>query len=214
MSIEDKQIELSELRRRAAELEAELNATSAATPDWPPKEFYTAYYAMTGGVLGIFGAIVSLVVNVIGAPLAGKSPLELIKVYLTFPIGERALSLSSENEGLILAMGCCLYIGTGMLIGVPIYLFMARVCGKNSTLVKRILVGCSASLVVWAIAFYGVLSWLQPALFGGNWITDPAVMPPWVAAGTHLIFGMTLAVLYPWGQFTAYRRSVSPTSGS
>jgi hypothetical protein len=58
---------------------------------------------------------------------------------------------------------------------------------------------------LWAIAFYGVLAWFQPMLLGGNWITDPAILPPWVAAGTHIVFGLTMALLYPLGQFTPYR---------
>jgi hypothetical protein len=201
-----KQQELAALRLRVEQLEAELSSAPSAEPDaaWPPKDFYTAYYAMVGGILGILGAAVSLAVNVVFAPLAGKSPLEIIKVYLTFPMGEKALSLGAQNDPLFIVFGICLYIATGMLIGVPIYLLMALFCGKNATLGARLLWGSILSLAVWAINFYGILSWLQPMLFGGNWVTDPAVLPPWVAAGTHLLFGWTLAVLYPWGQFTPY----------
>ncbi len=212
MNIESKQRELADLKRRAQELEAELRTVGAAPPAlWPPPDFYASYYAMVGAILGILGALVSLLANVVLAPLAGKSPLELIKVYLTFPLGERALSLTTENGALALVLGSCLYIATGMVIGVPIYLMMSLVCGKQATLVSRLLWGSIFSLLVWVIAFYGILSWLQPLLFGGNWVTDPAIMPPWVAAGTHLLFGWTLAVLYPWGQFTAYQTpSYSP----
>ncbi|QDT32893.1 hypothetical protein [Thalassoglobus polymorphus] len=210
MSIEQKQNKLAELKEQVRQLEAEVphdNEVNHST--WPPEQFYGAYYAMTGGILGIFGALVSLMVNVIAAPIAGKSPLELIKVYLTFPVGARALELSAESNGLVLAMGCCLYIATGMLIGIPIYFFLVRFCGKDGSLGKRLAVASVLSLAIWAINFYGILSWLQPLLFKGNsWITDPSVMPPWVAAGTHLVFGWTLALLYPWGQFTPYR----PTS--
>ena len=42
--------------------------------------------------------MVSLLFNVIGAPLAGKSPLELIRVYLTFPLGEKALELDRQGQ--------------------------------------------------------------------------------------------------------------------
>ncbi|MEW4486441.1 hypothetical protein AB1L42_00085 [Thalassoglobus sp. JC818] len=205
MSNEDKQRELVELKERVRQLEAEVSPSKEVTEStWPPQNFYGAYYAMTGGILGIIGALVSLVVNVIAAPIAGKSPLEMIKVYLTFPVGARALELSPESNGLVLAMGCCLYIATGMLIGIPVYFLLARICGNNAPLVKRLAVSSFISLAIWAVNFYGVLSWLQPLLFGGNWITDPSVMPAWVAAGTHLVFGWTLALLYPWGQFTPY----------
>jgi hypothetical protein len=157
-------------------------------------------------MLGAVGATVSLLVNIIGAPIAGKRPLELIQVFLTFPLGERALSLDMEsNGGLIIAMGCCLYLFTGMLLGVPVYVIMARVCGKEAPLAKRLMVGGAVGLALWVIAFYGILSWLQPLLFQGRWITDPAVLPPWVAAVTHAIFGMTLGIIYSWGQFTPYR---------
>jgi hypothetical protein len=49
------------------------------------------------------------------------------------------------------------------------------------------------ALAVWAINFYGVMSWLQPLLFGDRWITD--LIPWWVAAVTHLAFGWTVALL-------------------
>lgn len=215
MSTEDRQRELAELKQRVQQLETIVASENAATDStWPPQDFYGAYYAMTGGIMGIMGAIVSLMVNVIAAPIAGKSPLELIKVYLTFPVGERALQLSAENNGLVLALGCCLYIATGMLIGIPIYFLLARFCGKNASLVKRLLVGGALALAIWAINFYGILSWLQPMLLDGDWITNPEVMPPWVAAGTHLIFGWTLAVLYPWGQFTPYQPPTQDAASS
>lgn len=209
MNSENKKQELAELKARIQELEKEVpGEIVGGNSAWPPQEFYGAYYAMTGGIFGIFGAMVSLLVNVVAAPIAGKSSLELIKVYLTFPVGKRALELSAESNGLILAMGCCLYIATGMLIGIPIYYFLMKICGRDAPLLKRIVVASVLSLAVWVINFYGILSWLQPLLFdGNNWITDPTVMPAWVAAGTHLVFGWTLAVLSPWGQFTPYRPS-------
>ena len=55
--------------------------------------------------------------------------------------------------------------------------------------------------------YYGVLAWLQPAVVDmkpENWIIRR--VPPWVALFTHLVFGWTIALLYPLGDFTAYRR--------
>ncbi len=196
---------IEELREELAVLENEV-ARGAAGASWPPQGFYGSYYATTGFLLGGIGALTSLLANVVAAPLAGKSPLELIKVYLTFPLGERALQLSSADGGLILALGVTLYLGTGMALGVPIYWTMVRICGRNPPLGKRLAVASVLSLTVYAVNFYVILSWLQPALIGGRWITDPAILPPWVAAGTHLIFGWMLAVLYPWGLFTPYRQ--------
>ena len=101
-------------------------------PGWRATGYYSAYYATAGFLLGSLGAIVSLLCNVIAAPLAGKSPLELIRVYLTFPFGENALRLTQGqnvyaiNDRVIVAFGCCLYIATGMLLGIPVYMALAR----------------------------------------------------------------------------------------
>ncbi len=81
--------------------------------------------------------------NVIGAPIAGKTPLELIRVYLTFPLGEKALELSNSGQGgyavgdgVILAIGCCLYLATGMLLGIPIYLALTRFAARGGLIVR------------------------------------------------------------------------------
>jgi len=207
--------ELAELHERVQRLESEL-ATEETLGQWPPKGFYLEYYATTGFLLGIFGAMASLLANVIGAPIAGKSPLELIRVYLTFPLGARALELASQQtdvyvigDGVMLAIGCCLYLATGMLLGVPFFIVLARLTIGKST-VYRLLVATVLSLVLWLINFYGILAWLQPVLIGGNWITDPAILPIWVAAVTHLIFGWTLALAYPLGRFQPYQQ---PSTG-
>jgi len=212
VSADDKQHELDELRERVRKLEVELQAVRVAETAWPPKGFYGAYYATAGAMLGMLAAAASLAVNVVGAPLAGRSPLELIKVYLTFPLGARALTLSTEGSGvLILTLGCCLYLATGMVLGVPLYFLLVRFSGgKSSPLMTRMIVASILSLVIWAIGFYGILSWLQPLLFRGNWIVDPAILPPWVAIGTHLVFGWTMALLYPLGLFTAYETPHAP----
>ena len=200
---DDKRDELAALKARVQQLEAEVAAEPP--PNWPPKTLYNAYYMSTGAVLGGIAAAVSLLVNVIGAPLAGQSSLELIRVYLTFPLGERALEMTAGTGALQVAMGCCLYLFTGMVLGVPVYWLLVRFCGESAPLGKRLVVASVVAIAIWLIGFYGVLSWLQPALFGGDWITDPQVLPPWVAAGTHLVFGWVIALLHPWGQFTPYR---------
>jgi hypothetical protein len=68
---------------------------------------------------------------------------------------------------------------------------------------KRIALVSLLSLAVWLVNFYLLLSWLQPLLFGGNWIVR--LVPWWVAALTHLVFGWTMVLVYPWGQFIPYR---------
>ena len=89
--------------------------------EWPPRHYYTAYHVLAGFVLGIFGACTSLLFNVVGSVLVGQHPLQLIRVYLTFPLGESALQTDS---GLAVATGCCLYLGTGMLLGIPFHIVL------------------------------------------------------------------------------------------
>jgi hypothetical protein len=206
---ERKQQELLELRERVQRLEAEVEAERTAGR-WPPHSFYAEYYATTGFLLGMFGAAASLLANVIGAPIAGKSPLELVRVYLTFPLGEKALQLASQQtdvyvigDGVMLAIGCCLYLATGMLLGVPFFVALVWLT-EGRSLAFRLMMATVLSLALWVIDFYGILAWLQPVLIGGNWITNPAVLPMWVAAMTHLVFGWTLALAYPLGRFQPY----------
>jgi hypothetical protein len=192
--------ELAVLRRRVEQLERELQLSPE---HWQATEYYAAYYATTGFVLGGIAALVSLLLNIIGATLFDKNPLRLIQVYLTFPLGEKALA-EDFNSGIALAIGCCLYIATGMLLGIPLQMAMARFVPSEG-LGRRLLLATLLGLLLWIINFYGILAWLQPLLFGGNWIVDPNLLPPWVAALTHLVFAWTMALIYPWGVYVPYR---------
>lgn len=197
MDIPAKQRELEQLQARVAEIEEQL-AEEAAAPR-QPAGYYTAYYATTGFLLGMFGAAASLLFNIVGSLAVGQHPLKLIQVYLTFPLGEHALNLDS---GLALAIGCCLYLATGMLYGMVFQVVLTRFASE-ATFVHRFLIVTALSLVVWLVNFYGILSWLQPMLFGGSWIVDR--IPIWVAALTHLVFGWTMLAVYPLGLYTPYR---------
>lgn len=203
-TLEAKRAELAELASRQRALEAELRAAEAAQRfEAPP--FYAAYYATTGFMLGLLGAMASLLANVIGASAMKLHPLQIIRVYLTFPLGDKALS-PEMNTGLALAIGCCLYLGTGMLLGVPVFLALARFAPRR-TLVGRLLVGTIAALAIWVVNYYVVLSWLQPTLIEmseENLIVNK--VPWWVGCLTHLVFGWTLALVFPWGEFRPYRR--------
>jgi hypothetical protein len=198
-----KEEELEKLRSRVQELEDQL-LNEAMVPQAEITRDYSAYHATAGFSLGILGAMTSLVFNVIGSLVFGKNPLELIRVYLTFPLGERALQLATANslnvyavgDGLIVALGCCLYLATGMILGVPVSLALSKFAARGSW-IARLAVGGIASLAIWAINFYAILSWLQPLLFGGRWIVDNSLLPWWVAGATHLVFGATIGVLYP-----------------
>jgi hypothetical protein len=196
MDREALQRELEQIRARARTLEAEL-AHAPQGREWPPRHFYTAYEVLAGFVLGAAGAVTSLLFNVIGSLLVHQHPLKLIQVYLTFPLGDQALEMDS---GLALAVGCCLYLMTGMFLGIPFQLVLSRYYAK-APMPTRLAVVSVMALALWLFNFYAVLSWLQPALIGGNWIVQQ--IPMWVAALTHLVFGWTMLAVQPLGRFVA-----------
>jgi hypothetical protein len=205
--LESKQHELAELRSRIADLEREL-ASAEPRGDWT-SSYYLTYYATTGFFLGMVGALTSLVFNIAGATLAGKDPLQLIKVYLTFGLGEKALD-PGFDDGLALTIGICLYIATGMLLGIPFQVVLSRYAAQ-ATLGARLLYASGLALLIWFVNFYLLLSWIQPLLFGGHWITDQQQLPWWVAVTTHLVFGWTMAIIYPLGTFQPYRLQTEPS---
>ena len=198
--------ELTELRSRVATLEDDL-ASGPALSRWEVKGYYAAYYATTGFMLGIFGAAVSLLCNVVGSVLVGQNPLKLIQVYLTFPLGDRVLEDRFLNEsGMLLAVGCCLYIGTGMLLGTLFQMTLGWFAHEKEVagLVKRLIISTLLAIGVWLVIFYGILSWLQPAVIGGQKnIVD--LVPWYVGLLTHLVYGWTMAVVYPLGEYVPYR---------
>jgi hypothetical protein len=195
-----KRARLAELESEAARLSAEVDAEAfaQAAGDWARRGYYLTYYATAGFFLGMVAALVSLMFNIIGASLAGKDPLQLIRVYLTFGLGGRSLDPAFDS-GMALAMGCVLYIATGMLLGIVFHVVLTRYAAHGGL-----------ATAIWFVNFYLLLSWIQPLLFGGNWITstDPVWLPWWVALATHLVFGWTMALIYPWGLFQRYRPQV------
>jgi len=204
MDRETKLRELDQLRSNVQRLEAEL-AQEAAAGQWPVPTYYTAYHVLAGFVLGMFGAMTSLLFNIVGSVLVGQHPLQLIRVYLTFPLGETALKVET---GLSLAIGCCLYLGTGAVLGIPFHLVLSRWFATASFGMRWLAVSVLA-LAVWLVNFYGILIWLQPLLFQGRWIVDD--IPWWVAALTHLVFGWTILLAQPLGVYVPYspKREVS-----
>lgn len=191
--------ELDALRARVALLEEELDSSDGVASQPWRQSGYLSYYATAGFFLGIAGALTSLLFNVFGAIIKGLPPLKLIQVYLTFGMGEKALELdTSNNAALAMAIGCCLYIGTGMLLGIPFHLALMKFA-PNGPLGRRMAVASFLAIVIWLVNYYAVLSWLQPLLFGDAWIVKE--VPPVVAALTHLVFGWTQALVYPIGVF-------------
>jgi len=191
-------VELQEHLEAIEQLKRE-QATEQGAADWPPGGFYLLWHVVIGMMLGGIGALVSLAFNAIGATLVGKPALELIRVYLTFPMGEEAMTLHpGDDHGVVLFIGCCLYLVTGALYGVVFHLVMTWFFVKSSVLV-RFIAATAMGIGLWLVNFYGVLSWLQPALQNGSWILDE--IPIWVAALTHLAFAWTMLLVSFWGRF-------------
>lgn len=188
-------IELEQLRQRVALLEEDLRHAARVEPSWPPRGYYTTYHILAGMVLGLIGAAASLLFNVVGSAMVGQHVLQLIRVYLTFPLGEKAMELDS---GFSLAAGCCLYLGTGMLLGIPFQLILTRFFEGASFTVRFVVAGL-LGLAVWGLMYYGILYWLQPALVGGRWIVER--VPILVAVLTHLVFAWTMMLVSQWGRF-------------
>lgn len=178
----------------------ELEQVLPPAPIRPLQQSYDPIrYANAGLWQGALAGCTSLLLNVIGSVLwpaiSGQHhhPLRLIQVFLTFPLGDAALDL---NSGLLLAIGCLMYLATGMIYGMLFVLALSYFL-PNAGIGGR-LVACSVlAIAVWLVNFYGVLSWLQPLAFGGRWIND--LVPWWVAGLTHLFFGWTIALIYPLG---------------
>ena len=208
MNAIDPKQELLALQQRVAEIETRLQ--DAAPQTWRRTEvpFYPTYLSWSGAILGMIGAIASLLVNVAGSLLVGQHPLKLIQIYLTFPLAEKALT-GELNSGITLAVGCCLYILTGAVLAIPLQLVLVRWMPKAS-LGGRLGFATMAGLVLWAVNFYLLLSWMQPALFGGNWIVE--LVPPWIGAITHVVFAWVVAALSPWGTFARFDNTTARPS--
>ena len=166
---------------------------------WPPSGYYLLWHVVVGMMLGLIGALVSLLANIVGAPLFGKPALELIRVYLTFPMGQRALN---ADDGLILFVGCVLYLCTGAAYGSVFHVVMSSLFA-NASLVVRFVIATTLGLGLWIVNFYLILSWLQPLLLGDNWIVR--MVPVWVAVLTHLAFAWTMLAVEFWGRFEGPR---------
>lgn len=182
------------------QLDCDLAKTlEAPRASWNDLKDQTGRSAIIGLFLGGLAGCTSLLANVIGSvvwpAISGEPqhPLRIVQVYLTFPLGEIALQL---NSGLTLGGGCVLYLLTGMLYGLFFEVALSTLFPR-AKVAARLAICSILAIGVWVVNFYALLSWLQPLLFGGHWIL--LLIPWWVAAVTHLVFGWTMAFLYPLG---------------
>jgi hypothetical protein len=191
--------EMRSMQRRSPRPWDEELAASIEAPERILREpdFNVLRHVRIGLLLGAVAGCASLMLNVIGSTLwpafsgVEQHPLRLVQIYLTFPLGQQALEL---NSGYALALGCVLYLATGAVYGALLVPAMSDVIPRAGVW-SRLCAGAVAGLVLWTVNFYVLLTWVQPVLFGGQWIYQ--LVPWWVAALTHVIFGCTIALLYP-----------------
>jgi hypothetical protein len=195
---EEIQREIEGHRQAIAELEAKLAALPGGPRGWPPPGFYTTYYVVAGITLGTMGAIVSFIFNVVGSLIVAQDPMLILRVFGTFFIGRDALTTDNLN---FLMLVLLTHLIVGAAGGAVFHVVINRNFADRSS-GRKILYSALFGCAIWLINFYGIISWLQPVLVGQAYILR--LMPFWVAALTHIIYGLTLGLLQPLGRFIPY----------
>ncbi len=201
MDVSRLQDEVNQQRQALEELELKLSKISGKPEkSWYRSGFYTSYYVIAGLILGALAAWVALAFNVLGAWISFGDPFRLLRVYATFFGG--ASILDGTQDGIAILLALILHSATGAVVGAPIHVIFSRfVVGLN--LQKRVLAGVGLGIVMWLVNFYGILSWLQPMVSGGQQIINE--IPMWVAALTHICFTLTMLLLQPYWAFDPQR---------
>lgn len=172
---------------------------------WQPEKFYTAYHVLSGMLIGMGAAWITLALNALGSHLLHGDPLKLMRVYGTFFAGEEALG---TGQAAILMLSVGIHTLTGAICGAPIHVLVSR-HWSGRPLVQRAALGIVLGLVMWVVNFYLLLSWLQPLVVGTGTIIEQT--PPAIAAANHVAFAVLVMVLQPLGVF---RRTVAPSGTS
>jgi hypothetical protein len=176
--------ELDRMHDEIARIESELDATGSYFP--LARRVMLAADTLTGLALGFVGAAVSLLFQAVLSLLGGHHPLQVVRVFLTLPLGGSALTLES---GPALAIGVCLYLIVGALYG---RLFHAVLTGQFALApgVWRLLAATAMGILLFVIHVYLLLGWAGPL-----WTGEPSaarLLPPWVAALTHVVFAWSI----------------------
>lgn len=190
--------EIARHRSAITTLEAQLQAPVVAS--WPPVGFYLTFYVVAGIILGILGSVTSFAFHVVGSLLVNQDPLLFLRVYGTFFLGASALTTDDLNFFMLVAV---VHFSVGASAGAVFQVFIGRYGPTRWS--AQILLGALYGLLMWVVNFFFVISWLQPLLVGKAYVLE--LMPMWVAALTHVIYGLTLGVLQPIGRFVPYQRA-------
>jgi hypothetical protein len=209
MSDEREQIlrQIEQQRATLLELESRL-LESAERPEppvaagWPPKGFYLTYYVVAGLLIGILGSLTSFICNVLGSLVLKQDPLLFLRVYGTVFLGEKALVTDDLNFFMLVAV---VHFSVGAAAGALFHVLVNFYAPERATL--HVVLGVLYGILMWIVNFYIAIPWLQRDLFGQAYVLQ--LMPWWVAALTHVVYGLTLGVLQPLGRFVPYRPAVS-----
>jgi hypothetical protein len=192
---------LSALEARLLELAGADVEEAPAAPGWPPRGFYLTYYVVAGLLLGVLGSLVSFAANVLGSILLRQDPLLFLRVYGTVFLGPAALTTDDLNFFMLVAV---VHFSVGAIAGAVFHVLINYFAPERAAV--QIGLGALYGLLMWIVNFYVVIAWLQPRLFGEAYVLQ--LMPAWVAALTHVTYGVTLGALQPLGRFEPYRPAV------
>ena len=192
--------EIERHRQAILDLEAQISVPTPAS--WPPVGFYLTFYIVAGTTIGILGSVTSFIFHVVGSLLVKQNPLLFLRVYGTVFLGPRALTTDDLNFFMLVAV---VHFSVGASAGAVFQVFISRFLPDRPGL--QIVLGGVYGLLMWVVNFYVVIAWLQPRLFGEALVLK--LMPVWIAALTHLIYGLTLGVLQPLARFVPYRPAVT-----
>jgi hypothetical protein len=188
--------EIERHRLALAALEARLG--DAPVAHWPPAGFYLTFYIVAGTTIGIVGSVVSFLFHVVGSLLVHQDPLRFLRVYGTVFLGASALTTDDLNFFMLVAI---VHFSVGAAAGAVFHVLVSRFVPART--VVHLGLGVLYGLVMWLVNFYVVIAWLQPRLVGEAFVLQ--LMPAWIAALTHVIYGVTLGALQPLGRFVPYR---------
>jgi len=194
--------EIEQHRTAIAELEAQLGAQR--TRSWPPAGFYLTFYIVAGTTIGILGSATSFLFHIVGSLLVNQDPLLFLRVYGTVFLGAKALTTDDLTFFMLVAI---VHFSVGASAGAVFHVLVNRFIPERTAL--QVLLGGLYGLLMWVVNFYFVIAWLQPRLVGEAFVLR--LMPVWVAALTHLIYGLTIGLLAPLGRFVAYQPAAMST---
>ena len=188
--------QIEEHRAALSSLEGELRTITPV--NWPPAGFYLTYYVVSGTIIGILGSLASFAFHIVGSLLVNQDPLLFLRVYGTVFLGPRALTTDDLNFFMLVAV---VHFSIGAIAGAVFHVLVNWLVPGRSVL--HVFLGALYGLLLWVVNFYGILIWLQPRLVGQAYVLQ--LMPAWVAALTHVIYGVVLGILEPLGRFVPYR---------